>query len=136
MITFTDALDAFKSGILAFIVCFVFTIIYQQINETKKSNKIKREKIRKLKVLKALEIYWIDNVMPYRTQITAEEVIEMNRICESNSNENEFRRLLKKSRIKYCYKYYIEICSTDYALEYIQKAEENKIIYKTEDSYD
>lgn len=136
MITVTDALDALKSGILAFIVCFVFTIIYQQINETNKLNKIKKEKIRKLNIIKSLEIYWIDNVMPYRTQITAEEVIEMNRICESNSNENEFRKLLKKSRIKYCYNYYIEICSTDYALDYIKKTDKKELINKTEDSYD
>jgi hypothetical protein len=103
-----------KIVLIAIIAKIAFDFILAGILTFAKIAKKKANVRRKLNMLKALEVYWLDNINTKPATLSAELKI-MEEICKGEPREKIFLNLLKASNISYCYDYYYKISKTKFA---------------------
>lgn len=69
---------------------------------------------RKVVILKALEVYWLDHI-DTKPATLSEELKVMEIICQEEAEEKVFLNLLKSSNIAYCYDNYYKLSKTNFA---------------------
>jgi len=111
-----------KMALFALGMTAAFFIFYKVILTYLEIKKSKREVIRKMNVLKSLELYWLENKTKKEKNLT-EEINILNKIADEAKNEEIFLNLLKSSNISYCYEYYTKLSKTNYAILQIRSTE-------------
>lgn len=112
---------AISAGIVAFAIYFIYLFTTIKIKRYKFEKSIKR----RLDLIEALRNFWLDNYIIKKRKLSIDdEMAEMELISIEGKTNRLFKKCLRKSKISYCYEYYLKTSKTNHSYEILRKTKE------------